>query len=40
MRNASRHLREIFAADGAVSAWNGKLLARLRAADGFSCESD
>lgn len=29
-------LREVFGADGAVSAWNGKLLARLRAADGFA----
>ena len=29
-------LREIFGADGAVSAWDGKLLARLRAADGFT----
>ncbi len=36
--NAETHLdklREIFGADGAVSAWDGKLLARVLAKDGF-----
>ena len=28
-------LRNIFGVDGAVSAWDGKLLARVRAKDGF-----